>query len=475
MCKFACAAAGAWWVKVEVTDEARGQVVREAFLGRRRGDWRGMLLHVPAGGRALAVWVVTPNGWAWGAGGTGAGVARGEAAAAAVAGGCGKWAGCLAEIGRGWRGGCGWCWGRRRAGREEAPPYDVWVGCSIAGARRSGRRWQRRGAVAVEVVIVGEVMAASERSVAEQWVRPERVSCVAALAGFERRPGTWLVVLAAGDVLAAQAVGCFARAIRAAPDKPGFYADADWLVAGLRAAPLFKPDADPWLARSSLLGVGARAVHPDRAADAGLDGFGHVPFVLTHVAGARLAPVPAPAVPPGRLPKVSIVVPTVLPGAARAAVPARCAGLHGFTRISRCCWRSPDATRGIGRSRATWRPAARLKLVRVLDLEMAVFNYAAVNNAAVRAADGTLILLLNDDVRPVRGDWLARMVAATQAPAPLRADIVGARLLYGHGRVQHGGVILGLAHLCEHAFRVDGARRWRAARGWRCWTGGSPR
>ena len=32
---------------------------------------------------------------------------------------------------------------------------------------------------------------------------------------------------------------------------------------------------------------------------------------------------------------------------------------------------------------------------------------------------------------------------------------MGARLLYGHDRVQHAGVILGLANLCENAFRLS--------------------
>ncbi len=84
---------------------------------------------------------------------------------------------------------------------------------------------------------------------------------------------------------------------------------------------------------------------------------------------------------------------------------------------------------------------------------MPVFNYAAVNNAAARAVQGDLLLLLNDDVLPARADWLAQMVALTER-GDAAADVVGARLLYGHGRVQHGGVIMGLAHLCEHAFRL---------------------
>ena len=35
-----------------------------------------------------------------------------------------------------------------------------------------------------------------------------------------------------------------------------------------------------------------------------------------------------------------------------------------------------------------------------------------------------------------------------------RVGIVGARLLYGNGMVQHEGVIMGLANLCEHAGRL---------------------
>jgi GT2 family glycosyltransferase len=39
-----------------------------------------------------------------------------------------------------------------------------------------------------------------------------------------------------------------------------------------------------------------------------------------------------------------------------------------------------------------------------------------------------------------------------------RVGIVGARLLYGNGMVQHEGVIMGLANLCEHAGRLRDGR-----------------
>jgi GT2 family glycosyltransferase len=99
--------------------------------------------------------------------------------------------------------------------------------------------------------------------------------------------------------------------------------------------------------------------------------------------------------------------------------------------------------------------AALLPRTRLLRLDLPVFNYAAVNNQAAAQATGEWLLLLNDDVVPITSDWLGRMVASVVAPDGTAADIVGARLLYGNGMVQHGGVIMGLANLCEHAFRLS--------------------
>ena len=88
---------------------------------------------------------------------------------------------------------------------------------------------------------------------------------------------------------------------------------------------------------------------------------------------------------------------------------------------------------------------------------MPAFNFASVVNMAALQATGSLLLLQNDDVAPIGPDWLTRLVAFTIGNDETPADIVGARLLYGNGLVQHAGVIMGLANLCEHAFRL--ARR----------------
>ena len=69
------------------------------------------------------------------------------------------------------------------------------------------------------------------------------------------------------------------------------------------------------------------------------------------------------------------------------------------------------------------------------------FNWAALNNAAVDASRGDVLLFLNNDIEARHSGWLG--VLAAQA---LRPDVaaVGARLLYPGGQVQHSGVVIGI-------------------------------
>jgi len=86
----------------------------------------------------------------------------------------------------------------------------------------------------------------------------------------------------------------------------------------------------------------------------------------------------------------------------------------------------------------------------VTHLEAPSFNFSAANNRIAARTTGEHILLLNDDVSPIRRDWLRWMAAYLRDPG---TGIVGARLLYPDGLVQHGGVIMGLSGLCDHAHR----------------------
>jgi O-antigen biosynthesis protein len=66
------------------------------------------------------------------------------------------------------------------------------------------------------------------------------------------------------------------------------------------------------------------------------------------------------------------------------------------------------------------------------------FNFSERINAGVLAASGEHVLLLNDDMEIVTPDWLERMVMYSQAPG---IGAVGAKLLFGDGRIQHAGVV----------------------------------
>ncbi len=90
------------------------------------------------------------------------------------------------------------------------------------------------------------------------------------------------------------------------------------------------------------------------------------------------------------------------------------------------------------------------KRYRVLEFNKP-FNYSAINNFAVSHAEGEYLLFLNDDVEVINPDWLTSMVETAQDP---RVGIVGAKLIYPDGRIQHAGVILGLMNgVAEHTHK----------------------
>ncbi len=89
------------------------------------------------------------------------------------------------------------------------------------------------------------------------------------------------------------------------------------------------------------------------------------------------------------------------------------------------------------------------------------FNYQALNNAAVKQwATGEVLLFLNNDVSWGEGGALAEMLGHA-----LRPDIgaVGVNLRYPDGRLQHAGVVVGLAGFAAHPFSgVWPDARWTA-------------
>jgi GT2 family glycosyltransferase len=78
------------------------------------------------------------------------------------------------------------------------------------------------------------------------------------------------------------------------------------------------------------------------------------------------------------------------------------------------------------------------------------FNFSAINNFAVEQTRSPWLLFLNNDTEVIDGDWLTIMAEHIQRP---EVGAVGPRLLYPDDTVQHGGIVVGVGGIAEHAFR----------------------
>ncbi len=319
--------------------------------------------------------------------------------------------------------------------------------------------------------------------------------------------GSYVGLLQAGEILPAHATA-LARSCLVALGLPDLaYADEDALSLGdEREAPHFKPEPNHalmlsgtlsrglWLARRDVLMAQeeldagwAETLRLDlwlrRYEAAGVSASDHalgrrIPFVLSHRRpDTELAPPEAlaavvnqhlarsalpmrvapswplrlaldPALsPPG---KVVAIVPSALrPGHAERCIRAVLAGTS-YPAFEMAVGVSQPGPLDAAQSAAAARIEAAHPNARVLRLDAPHFNFSWVNNRLAGATSGEFLLLLNDDVSPLAADWLSRMVAHFADP---RVGAVGAKLLYADGSVQHGGVIMGLAGLCEHANR----------------------
>lgn len=78
------------------------------------------------------------------------------------------------------------------------------------------------------------------------------------------------------------------------------------------------------------------------------------------------------------------------------------------------------------------------------------FNFSAINNFGAKLATGEVLGLLNNDIAPINTDWLREMVSHA-----IRPDIgcVGAKLYYPNGRIQHGGIVLGIGGVAGHSHK----------------------
>ncbi|WP_338556613.1 glycosyltransferase [Erwinia sp. E_sp_B04_7] len=83
------------------------------------------------------------------------------------------------------------------------------------------------------------------------------------------------------------------------------------------------------------------------------------------------------------------------------------------------------------------------------------FNFSAINNFAAAEATGEVLLFLNNDIEVTEENWLEALVEHIQRP---EIGIVSGRLEYADGRVQHGGLVVGVQDGVGRAFEGCGPK-----------------
>jgi GT2 family glycosyltransferase len=77
------------------------------------------------------------------------------------------------------------------------------------------------------------------------------------------------------------------------------------------------------------------------------------------------------------------------------------------------------------------------------------FNFAQINNFAVKNARGVHVIFLNDDTQVISPDWIEKMLEHSVKP---KVGAVGALLFYLNDTIQHAGVLIGVGGVTSHAF-----------------------
>ncbi|QNM98503.1 methyltransferase domain-containing protein [Chitinimonas koreensis] len=316
---------------------------------------------------------------------------------------------------------------------------------------------------------------------------------LATIAG--RSDADWIGWINAGDQLEGQALLRVAEAARRNPDWRFVYTDEDTLLAeGACGDAVFKPDFDPnyllsmpyigglaLVRRDALLALGgvpaelAGAEYVDLALRTwqrwGVQAVGHLPSVLYHrhpeailplaeqVAAARRAGANALA----RAGLPARLEPGWRPGSFRWQWDGPAAGLvsllipvrDDLPRLQRCIeglfahTRYPEFEILLLDSGST--DAAVMAFLQGLDAmgdpRLRVFRYAepaplpVLYNLLAREARGGLLGLMHFDCTPLDAGWLDGLVGELQRPGIAAA---APRLLDGQGKLQGGGLILGI-------------------------------
>lgn len=324
---------------------------------------------------------------------------------------------------------------------------------------------------------------------------------------LELATGDFVALLDQDDLLAPHALSLMVAEALSHPDASLFYSDEDKVDdSGWRSQPHFKPDWNHTLALSQnyvchLMMIRADLVREVGGFREGYEGaqdhdlllrcaerisptqIKHVPHVLYHwrmherstskslgtkpyaqlngckVVQEHLARMHRSAdvqpeglfykvsyAPPETWPTVAVIVPTRdKPELLKKCVASILAGTD-YPCVE--LWIVDNGTQD-PQARHWLREAALDPRVRVLE-DSRPFNYSALNNLAVSKTRADVLCLMNNDIEVTQPGWLKTMVLDLMQPC---VGVVGARLFYPDGTLQHAGVIVGLNGTAGHIFR----------------------
>lgn len=309
---------------------------------------------------------------------------------------------------------------------------------------------------------------------------PHRGPAAGAQLAFERSSAPLVCLLGQHDQLAPDAV---ALLLYAADGADIAYGDEDALDEQAQLiAPVLKPDWSPELLRSwPYLG---RPVAVRRELVSAAGGFrsetagdwehdymlragdrasvvAHVAEVLAH-RGPGASALETPGIPAREVGTKDEVAPTE--GAARRPptrpVVSVIIPFRDEPRLLRTCIDSVTATTGqvpleiVLVDNGSVEPETQSLVERLADRPGVTvlrddrpFNWAALNNAAAVQTRGDMLLFLNNDIEVRVPGWLQALVGQCRR---LEVGVVGARLLYPGGQVQHAGMVIGLGGAAGH-------------------------
>jgi GT2 family glycosyltransferase len=352
-----------------------------------------------------------------------------------------------------------------------------------------------------------EAAAAAEPRVRLDFHTGDVDVAVASNAALARASGQYATMLDQDGLLHRDALACVAHLLRTRPGLRMVYTDEDVVDAQNRhGRPFFKPDFDhdqllslncvghlcvyetgllreiggcrAGFEESRLHDLALRAVERLQPAQ-----IGHIPHVLYHrravtgstamhadtacrgqkatrrairehlsrrgVTGAQVVatcvrgghrviyPLPEP------VPRVSVVIPT----RDRVDLLGRCLEtLFALTRYPDYEVVVVDNRSVEAETSAFLRAAAARWPLRVVP-DDGPFNFARLNNCGVAAASGVVAILLNNDTEIVEAGWMRELASHACRP---EVGVVGARLLYADGSIQHAGVALGVGGIASH-------------------------